>query len=137
MAETITDILKSIQRHIKLETEHGAVNRTIGTGKAVTNGKEMRVWVTNRECESNYSFSQDREGWVTGHAKSKCVDTYRNDGPVLSKNSPWGRVLLNNCFGNFPIQTPRGNIDISIENSASYFNIDGNAKSRARREGMG
>ena len=35
MKETITQILNSIDKHIKKEIESGAVNRTIGRGCAV------------------------------------------------------------------------------------------------------
>ena len=128
MKETITQILDSIDKHIKKEIESGAVNRTIGRGCAVVEKRDMQVWITNRESKQSTKFYTDKEGWQISYGCDSKVDTYNGDGPVTSKNSPWGRIILQNNYGNFTIQTPRGRLSFLLENSANYIQNNGDAE---------
>ena len=128
MKETITQILNSIDKHIKKEIESGAVNRTIGRGRAVAGKNDMQVWITNRESKSNYKFYTDQYGRQNSYGDDSKVDTYTGDGPVTSKNSPWGRIILQNCYGMHTVPTPRGRLSFILENSANYIQHNGDAE---------
>ena len=128
MKETITQILNSIDRHIKKEIESGAVNRTIGRGRTVIGKRDMQVWITNRESKQSSKFQTDESGWQISYGDNSKVDTYIDDGPVTSKNSPWGRIILQNNYGNFSIHTPKGSLSFLLENSANYIQSNGDAE---------
>lgn len=128
MKETITQILRSIDNHIKEEIENGAVNRTIGRGRAVVANRDMQVWVTNRESKQNYKFYTNKSGFQVSYGDDSKIDTYTDDGPVTSKNTPWGRIILQNNYGNFSIPTPKGGLSFLLENSANYIQHNGDAE---------
>ena len=78
MKETITQILNSIDKHIKKEIESGAVNRTIGRGRAVAGKNDMQVWITNRESKSNYKFYTDQYGRQNSYGDDSKVGTFHD-----------------------------------------------------------
>ena len=97
MTESLNGILQSIQKHIKSENANSVKNKAIGRGKVQIGRGVKHIWITNREIESSSNLYYDRNYVVHGDIKVK--DTLTEDGPVTSKNSPWGRALLYSTFG--------------------------------------
>lgn len=125
MKESLNGILQSIQNHIKSENANSVKNKAIGRGKVQIGGGDKQIWITNREIKSSYNLYYDRNYVVHGESKGK--DTLTDDGLVTSKNSPWGRAILYNKFGQNSVNAPARIINFILDNRSTYISQNGDA----------
>lgn len=122
--ENIQDILNKIKHHNKEEQNCNARNRAIGRGFiAIQNRKKdplTQVWITNREFQRSSVDTYNIVGQIGHPLHTGIIDTYTKDGPVTSKNSYWGRILLENYSGTHYCITPKGKINFEILNSSTF-----------------
>lgn len=104
--ETLADILKAIQKHIALESNHH-VTPSIGRGHVRIFSGVTDFWVTNDLPNGSYQ---------------KLVRSGKNPlGAMYSKNSTIGRTVQRNCEGHFTAKLPGGIVSFDILNSSNYI----------------
>ena len=122
--EDLNRILKMINRHYLSEKEKKISNMAIGRGCVTTiinNKKEERqIWITNRTYNPTSIPQHDITGAIKSLKASNKIDTLL-DGHSTSKNTQWGRILLENYKGNFTIKVQNRTIKFSINNSSTYM----------------
>ena len=132
--EALHTILQKIQNHHKQEVKLSAQNKAIGRASITISkkcGGNQQVWITNRESKRTSINATDITGAYRGTIHTGITDTYTKDGPVTSKNTVWGRKLLENYKGKDHCMAPAGRIDFTIHNS-STFNPNSNEVSNIR-----
>lgn len=120
--EDLKDILHDIESHTAEEKQKKVLNRTIGRSRIVmkSSGKELTVWITNRGYKSNTYMTFTRDYRLIGE-KKPYMDTLTTGYIVTPKNSTWGRILLDNCFGDHTCVTTNGRaIDFTQFNTSQY-----------------
>ena len=120
--EDIQDILQDISAHTSEEREKKVLNKTIGRSsiELKMNGKEKTIWITNRGSKLNTYMTFTNDYRLIGERKPY-TDTLTAGYSVTSKNSTWGRILLENFSGEHTCITPNGKvIDFTLHNSSSY-----------------
>ena len=120
--EDIQDILQDISAHTSEEREKKVLNKTIGRSRIELkmNGKEKTIWITNRGSKLNTYMTFTNDYRLIGERKPY-TDTLTAGYSVTSKNSTWGRILLENFSGEHTCITPNGKvIDFTLHNSSSY-----------------
>lgn len=123
--EDISEIIQDISKHTSEERQERVLNRTIGRShiKLKKNGRDMVIWVTNRESKGNiyHTFTQDYR--LIGE-KKPYTDTLTSGYTVTSKNTTWGRILLENFCGNNTCITPAGKEIEFTQYNSSHYNQD-------------
>lgn len=111
-------IADKIEQHVIIERKLNAANRAIGGGKILLNNKETYIWILNREIESTTIIKRDIRGEFKG---TTCggVEIINDGGISTSKNTYWGRSLLENFSGTFNY-TGRDKKKINYEICNSY-----------------
>jgi hypothetical protein len=120
MAEDISDIAKSIQRHRELELSSEIQETAAAVGRSMTlyNGKEFQFWFVNKEAVQRKNL--DFNGSIIVDSISIDNKPLVGDGQSVPKNSPLGGLLIMNHEGRHKYQTPKGEIEIEVFNRASY-----------------
>ena len=117
----IHKIADKIESHVIGERKVNAANRAIGGGKILLNNKEENIWILNREIKSTSTIQRDITGEIRGTAKGATVEVFNDGGISTSKNSYWGRTLLDNFAGSFSyIGRDNKKLNYMICNSYTY-----------------
>lgn len=95
------EIADIIENHVQAERKVNAANRAIGGGKIILNNKETDIWILNREIRSSAVVQRDITGEFKGTVTGSTVEIVKDGGIPTSKNSYWGRTLLENFSGTF------------------------------------
>ena len=92
-------IADKIEKHVNAEKKVNAANRAIGAGKIILQNNEPDIWILNREIRSVATVQRDITGEIRGTHSNGIVEVLPNEGIPTSKNSYWGRTLLENYGG--------------------------------------
>lgn len=131
--EELNEIIKDIQEHTSEEQKFMVQNKTICRSHihVKSNGKDMTIWITNRESRKNTYDNYSRDYRLIGDQKP-FLDTLIRGYTVTSKNSTWGRILLDNFFGDHTCITPAGREIAFTQYNSSHYNQDSYSKKVTR-----
>lgn len=127
--EELNEIIQDIQGHTSEEQKMMVQNKTIGRShiQVKSNGKNMTIWITNRESRGNTYNNFTKDYRLIGDQKP-FLDTLTRGYIVTSKNSTWGRILLDNFFGDHTCKTPTGRQIAFTQHNSSHYNQDSYGK---------
>ena len=118
-------IADKIEKRVNDEYCANAANRAIAGGYVIIDSNiPKHIWITNREDRGSYNTTYNITGQITGTESGGCdtLNIRGNNEAVTSKNSMWGRQLLENFSGDFTFKKliPRRTVNYTIKHSFSY-----------------
>lgn len=121
MKEKLHEIADKIETRVLSEQKVNAANRAIGGGEIISDNKLQNIWILNREIKSTAIIQKDITGQFRGTTASNTVEVLKDGGIPTSKNSIWGRKLLENYTGEHSlIIRNKQKINFKICNSFTY-----------------
>ena len=117
--ESPKNIIDSIKQHADKEINEGRPNQAICRGLVKIGNKETTVWVTNKSVEYRRDETYYRDGSIKDISAS-WSDTLISDGPTVSKNHEYGKIIQYKYEGEYDPVVNGRRIHIKILNSAHY-----------------
>lgn len=117
--ESPKNIINSIKEHADKELAQSKPNQAIGRGYVQIGGKETKVWVTNTNVVRRREETYYRDGSVKD-IRDSWVNTLLDDGPTVSKNHEYGKILQYKYDGEYDPVVNGRRIHIKVLNSANY-----------------
>ena len=117
--ENPKNIINSIKTHADKEISGAKPNQAIGRGFVQIGNKQSVVWVTNKGIERRRDATFFRDGSIKG-INDSWTDTLTSDGPTVSKNHEYGKILQYKYDGEYDPVVNGRRIHIKVLNSANY-----------------